>query len=84
MLQSNRVIENFQSMYGHVRELALFNRLDRTPGLATGSAPRLGEHTRVLLSEIGYSDAEIEDLLARRIAAQAGDVTGRIVSRVNA
>ena len=84
LLDSNRVIENFQSMYGHVREYGLFNRLAKTPGRAAGPAPRLGEHTRALLAEVGYSDAEVDDLLARRIAIQPADVTGRIASKVNA
>ncbi|QKR98835.1 CoA transferase [Sphingomonas sp. CL5.1] len=84
LLDSNRVIENFQSMYGHVREYGLFNQLSRTPGRAAGPAPRLGEHTRALLAEVGYGDAEIDDLLARRIAIQPADVTGRIASKVNA
>jgi crotonobetainyl-CoA:carnitine CoA-transferase CaiB-like acyl-CoA transferase len=78
------VIDNRMSMYGHVREFALFNRLSLTPGLAKGDAPRLGEHTTQLLAEIGYSPREIADLIARRIAIQPADLTGRIDSAVNA
>ncbi|MCB2078197.1 MAG: CoA transferase, partial [Novosphingobium sp.] len=84
MLESNRVIENFDSMYGHVREFGLFNRFSRTPGLAAGDGPRLGEHTRELLAEAGYSTAQIDDLIERRVAIQAVDVKGRIDSAVNA
>ncbi len=71
-------------MYGHVRQFGLFNRLSKTPGHASGDAPRLGEQTATILSEIGFSQAEIADLIARRIAIQPDDVTGRIDSKVNA
>ena len=83
-LESGRVIENFDSMYGHVRQVGLFNWLSKTPGKATKSAPRLGEHSRSILAEIGYDSAAIDDLIQRRIAIQAEDVTGRIQSRVTA
>ncbi len=84
MQASNRVVENKDSMYGHVRQFGLFNRLSKTPGHASGDAPRLGEQTATILSEIGFSQAEIADLIARRIAIQPDDVTGRIDSKVNA
>ncbi|MFM5931143.1 MAG: CoA transferase [Novosphingobium sp.] len=84
MEASNRVVENRDSMYGHVREYGLFNRLSATPGLAQGDAPRLGEHTADLLAEVGYSADQIADLIARRIAIQPSDITGRIDSAVNA
>jgi crotonobetainyl-CoA:carnitine CoA-transferase CaiB-like acyl-CoA transferase len=83
-VRSNRVIENFDSMYGHVRQFALFTRLSVTPGLAKGSAPRLGEHTREILAEAGYSADEIDALVASGRAIQAEDVKGRIASKVSA
>ena len=69
---------------GHVRQFALFTRLSVTPGLAKGSAPRLGEHTSEILAEAGYSAEEIDLLIASGKAIQAEDVTGRIKSKVSA
>lgn len=81
---SNRVIENFDSMYGHVRQFGSFMHFSRTASFAKGSAPRLGEHTRQILAEIGYSDSEIDALIESGKAMQAADVKGRIQSRVSA
>jgi alpha-methylacyl-CoA racemase len=39
-------------------------RLSRTPGDGTRPLPRVGEHTRAVLSERGFSAAEIEHLTA--------------------
>ncbi|WP_068090340.1 CaiB/BaiF CoA-transferase family protein [Novosphingobium rosa] len=75
---SNRVIEDKDSMYGHVRTFGSFVHLSRTPGLAVGTAPRLGQHTRQILGDVGYSEAEIDALLTSGKAMQAERVTGRI------
>jgi crotonobetainyl-CoA:carnitine CoA-transferase CaiB-like acyl-CoA transferase len=36
-------------------------------------APRLGEHTRELLAELGYADERIESMLASGAAVGASD-----------
>jgi crotonobetainyl-CoA:carnitine CoA-transferase CaiB-like acyl-CoA transferase len=77
-MQTDRVFEEKDSMYGHIREFGLFTRLSATPGVRKGPAPRLGHHTREILAEIGYAPAEIEELIGRKIAIQAERVTGRI------
>lgn len=81
-LKSNRVVENLDTMYGHTRELGVFTHLSKTPALAAGSAPRLGEHTREILSEVGYSAEEIDAMIAARIAAVPKIPTGRIDGNV--
>jgi hypothetical protein len=35
------------------------------------AAPRLGEHTRAELARVGYSDVEVDELLASGAAATA-------------
>jgi len=58
-----------------VRLLGLPFRLSRTPGdAARAPGPGLGEHTRDVLGEAGFSDAEIEELV--RSGAVAGPADG--------
>jgi len=42
-------------------------RLSETPGTIRHRAPTLGEHTDELLSELGFSAAEIDDLHKSRV-----------------
>ncbi len=44
----------------------------RTPAAVTRPAPRLGEHTREVLRETGYTDAEIDAFVAAGVVATAG------------
>jgi alpha-methylacyl-CoA racemase len=46
-------------------------KLSRTPGAPAGPGPALGEHTREVLSALGYSEAEIAALLESGAAAEA-------------
>lgn len=57
------------SRYGRVTGvLGPLMHFSRTPAetAANNSAPGVGEHTRALLEEIGYSSAEIDALVAQR------------------
>ena len=51
---------------------AVVPRLSATPGSIRTPAPRLGEHNRALLSELGVDDAAYADLLAKKIAVESG------------
>jgi crotonobetainyl-CoA:carnitine CoA-transferase CaiB-like acyl-CoA transferase len=42
-------------------------RFSETPAAVTRGAPELGEHTRGVLSDLGYDDAAITDLVDRRV-----------------
>ncbi|UCE32526.1 MAG: CoA transferase, partial [Burkholderiales bacterium] len=54
---------------GDTRALGLPIKFSDTPGAVTEPAPMLGQHTREVLREHGYGDAEIERLLADGVVA---------------
>ena len=54
---------------GSTRALGLPIKLSATPGSVTRPAPVLGQHTREVLAEFGFSPAEIESLYACGAAA---------------
>jgi len=58
--------------YGRVRQLRSPPRFSRTPASLRRMPPRHGEHTRVLLREAGFDDAEIDALIESRAVAEPG------------
>jgi crotonobetainyl-CoA:carnitine CoA-transferase CaiB-like acyl-CoA transferase len=53
---------------GRTRALGLPIKLSATPGKVSRPAPLLGEHTREVLGEFGFSRAEVEALIAEGAA----------------
>jgi crotonobetainyl-CoA:carnitine CoA-transferase CaiB-like acyl-CoA transferase len=49
---------------GEVKTIGLPVKFSQTPGAVHSPAPTFGQHTRSVLSEAGFSDAEIDDLVA--------------------
>jgi formyl-CoA transferase len=56
---------------GAVRQIGSPMRLSGTPPRRAAAGPSLGAHTREVLREVGYRDAEIDALLACRAAAES-------------
>ncbi|MGE3065971.1 MAG: CaiB/BaiF CoA transferase family protein [Hyphomicrobiaceae bacterium] len=56
---------------GDVQTIGLPVKFSATPGKVAQAAPLLGQHTREVLSQAGYSDAEIDTLISEGAAAQA-------------
>ena len=54
----------------HARQVDVPLRLDQSMLPFRSAAPRLGEHTRCVLREVGLDDAEIEALVDRRLATE--------------
>lgn len=55
---------------GRVQTIGLPVKFSGTPGKVAGPAPLLGQHTRTILAEAGYSAAEIEAFLASGAAGE--------------
>jgi crotonobetainyl-CoA:carnitine CoA-transferase CaiB-like acyl-CoA transferase len=58
------VVEVEHAKLGPVRTLGLPVKFSDTPGKVRAGAPLYGQHTRAVLGEHGFNDAEIERLLA--------------------
>jgi len=65
------VVELEHPRAGRTRALGLPIKLSRTPGKVSRPAPVLGEHTREVLAEFGFSAAEIDGLVASGAAVAA-------------
>jgi len=55
--------------YGKIRSPNLPFQVDGQPGSVRHRAPYLGEHTRAILIESGYSEHEVNDLFSRGVVA---------------
>jgi crotonobetainyl-CoA:carnitine CoA-transferase CaiB-like acyl-CoA transferase len=79
VLRRNEVITNEQVLareliaefdhpdIGRIRQPKPAARFDRTPAAIRGPAPRIGEHSAIILAELGLETAEIERLAAEKI-----------------
>lgn len=61
---------------GTVQTVGVPVKLSRTPGTRPAAPPLLGEHTRAVLLELGYTDVEVDALAARRVIDLGGDAAG--------
>jgi crotonobetainyl-CoA:carnitine CoA-transferase CaiB-like acyl-CoA transferase len=61
--ETGRVFEHEHPEHGYVREVGHCVRLSATPLAYKGTSARLGQHTRELLDELGYSPEEVARLL---------------------
>jgi len=58
------VVEVEHPTAGRTKALGLPIKFSETPGGITRAAPLLGQHTREVLRDLGYGEAEIESLVA--------------------
>jgi crotonobetainyl-CoA:carnitine CoA-transferase CaiB-like acyl-CoA transferase len=70
------VVEVEHRKLGPVRTLGLPVKFSDTPGQVRTGAPLYGQHTREVLEEHGFPEAEIEALIADGAVVAADDVSG--------
>jgi crotonobetainyl-CoA:carnitine CoA-transferase CaiB-like acyl-CoA transferase len=63
------VTEYEHPLLGRVRQFGNLITFSDTPGKQERAAPMLGQHTREILTELGYDEAAIDDYHARGIVA---------------
>lgn len=66
---SGLVAEYLHPVWGLMREMGQVIRLSETPGRVEGPAPRPGEHTEAILTEVGYNEADIKAFVDRGVVA---------------
>jgi len=69
-LARGMIVETEHPTAGPTKALGLPITFGATPGRVRRPAPRLGEHTRDVLSEIGYASAEVDALVAEGAAIE--------------
>ena len=64
---SGFITEQAHPRAGRFKTVATPVKLEKTPGTIRTPAPLVGEHSEAVLTEAGFTQAEIEQLAARRI-----------------
>jgi crotonobetainyl-CoA:carnitine CoA-transferase CaiB-like acyl-CoA transferase len=68
-LAREMVVSVEHSVAGEVKTIGLPVKFSDTPGNVKHGAPVLGEHSRAILREHGYDEAEIETLIVQGVVA---------------
>jgi crotonobetainyl-CoA:carnitine CoA-transferase CaiB-like acyl-CoA transferase len=58
------IVETTHTTAGQVKSIGLPIKFSDTPGGVRRAAPLLGQHTREVLREHGFSDVEIDEMAA--------------------
>ena len=72
-LARGMVVDLVHRQAGATKALGSPLHFSATPASVRRPAPQLGEHTREVLAEHGYADAEIDALVAEGVVAEASD-----------
>jgi len=70
VLARDMVVEVEHPKMGRFKTLGCPIKFSRTPSEVAGPPPLLGEHTRAILKTVGYTDADIDSMLAAGTVAE--------------
>jgi len=73
-LAREMIVETAHPTAGHVKAIGLPIKFSDTPGGVRRAAPIFGQHTREVLRDSGFSDAEIEQLAAEGVIQMSDSI----------
>ncbi|MBT8146700.1 MAG: CoA transferase, partial [Gammaproteobacteria bacterium] len=71
IVASDTIVREVIGDFGEVRQARPAARFDKTPSSVRLPAPKLGQHSRKILQELGYGDDRCNELIAGEIVRQA-------------
>lgn len=66
------IVEMEYPCFGKIKVPNIAFRLSKSPGAIKRPAPVVGQHTVEILKEVGYSEEQIKELLAKKVVLQHG------------
>lgn len=73
ILASGSVVKADYDGFGEVRQAAPAARFSQSPSQIQGPAPKLGEHTKDILSRAGFSSADIDLMISSGVARSSNN-----------
>ena len=64
VIERNMIVSPIHSFLGPTKTIGCPVKFSKTKSSITRSAPLYGEHTKIILGEIGYNKKEIKDLIS--------------------
>jgi len=64
---NNLLVEMEEEKLGRIKEMNIPIELSATPGKIVGASPRLGQHTQEILSDLGYTESDINRFKSSKV-----------------